>query len=102
MRYMITDELWTTMGPLVEQAKRYKCGAPPELPERVFFEAALYIARTGITWRDLQGEFGDLGSLGSTQLVLSAGDGLIGVCKQTMVMIIADRREAIVSGESAS
>lgn len=58
MRYMITDELWTTLGPLVEQAKRYKCGAPPELSERMFFEAVLYIARTGIPWRDLPGEFG--------------------------------------------
>jgi len=58
MRYMITDELWTTRGPCVEQAKRYKCGAPAELPERMFFEAVLYIARTGIPWRDLPGEFG--------------------------------------------
>ncbi len=46
MRYMITDELWTTMGPLVKQAKRYKCGQAPGLPERMFFEAVLYLART--------------------------------------------------------
>jgi transposase len=58
MRYMIKDELWTTMGPCVEQAKRYKCGQPPVLPERMFFEAVLYIARTGIPWRDLPSEFG--------------------------------------------
>lgn len=58
MRYMITDELWTTMGPCVEQAKRYKCGAAPVLPERMFFEAVLYVARTGIPWRDLPGECG--------------------------------------------
>ena len=58
MRYMITDELWTVLGPCVEQAKRYKCGQPPLLPERLFFEAVLYLGRTGIPWRDLPGEFG--------------------------------------------
>ena len=58
MRYMITDDLWTTLGPLVDRAKRYKCGQPPVLPERLFFEAVLYLARTGIPWRDLPAEFG--------------------------------------------
>ena len=58
MQYMITDELWTTMSPCVARAKRYKCGRAPVLPERMFFEAVLYIARTGIPWRDLPGEFG--------------------------------------------
>ena len=58
MRYMITDELWTVMGPCAEQAKRYKCGQAPVLPERLFFEALLYLGRTGVPWRDLPGEFG--------------------------------------------
>jgi transposase len=58
MRYMITDELWKTLWPCVEQAKRYKCGAEPQVPERMFFEALLYWARTGIPWRDLPGDFG--------------------------------------------
>jgi transposase len=58
MRYLLTDELWAIMGPLVERAKRYKGGQPPEVPERVFFEAVLYWARTGIPWRDLPAEFG--------------------------------------------
>lgn len=58
MRYMLTDELWTVMAPLVEQSKRYTCGQRPKLSERMFFEAALYIGRTGIPWRDLPGEFG--------------------------------------------
>ena len=58
MRYMFTDELWAAMEPLVEQAKRYTCGQPPQLPERMFFEAVLYLTRTGIPWRDLPGEFG--------------------------------------------
>ena len=58
MRYMLTEELWAVMGPLVKQAKRYTCGQPPQLPERMFFEAMLYIGRTGIPWRDLPSEFG--------------------------------------------
>jgi len=58
MRYMLTDELWAILGPAVEQAKKHTCGQPPVLPERMFFEALLYWARTGIPWRDLPGEFG--------------------------------------------
>jgi transposase len=58
MRYMLTDGLWAALGPVAEKAKRYKCGQPPALPERAFFEALLYLARTGIPWRDLPAEFG--------------------------------------------
>jgi putative transposase len=58
MRYVITDELWAVLGPCVAQAKRYKCGRAPVLPERLFFEAVLYLGRTGVPWRDLPGEFG--------------------------------------------
>ena len=58
MRYMLTDDLWAAMGPLVEKAKWYKGGPPPGLPDRDFFEALLCLARTGIPWRDLPAEFG--------------------------------------------
>ena len=58
MRYMITDDLWQTLGPLVTRAKRYPCGQPPVVPDRLFFEALLYGARTGIPWRDLPDAFG--------------------------------------------
>jgi transposase len=58
MRYMLTDDLWAAMQPLVERAKRHKGGQPPALSDRDFFEALLYLARTGIPWRDLPGEFG--------------------------------------------
>ena len=59
MRYMITDDHWAAMEPLVEAAKRHKGGQPPLLPDRDFFEALLYVARTGIPWRDLPAEFGN-------------------------------------------
>ncbi len=58
MRYMITDDLWATLGPAVEQAKRHTGGAKPALPDRMFLEALLYWARTGVPWRDLPAEFG--------------------------------------------
>lgn len=58
MRYLLTDELWALLCPHVEQAKRFRGGQPPRTPDRTFFEAILYWARTGIPWRDLPGEFG--------------------------------------------
>ena len=58
MRTVITDELWAVMGPLVERAKRYPRGPAPAVPDRRFFEAVLYRARTGVPWRDLPAEFG--------------------------------------------
>jgi transposase len=58
MRIILTDEFWALLEPVVEQSRKYKCGATPKLPHRMFFEALLYIARTGIPWRDLPGDFG--------------------------------------------
>jgi len=55
---MLTDDLWAAMEPLVRRAKTHKGGQPPALPERMFFEALLYLGRTGIPLRDLPGEFG--------------------------------------------
>jgi transposase len=58
MRLMIADELWVLLEPVVEQSRKFKCGAAPQLSQRMFFEALLYIARTGVPWRDLPGDFG--------------------------------------------
>jgi transposase len=58
MRYMLTDDLWTALEPMVRQAKRHKGGQKPALSDRDFFEALLYLARTGVPWRDLPSEFG--------------------------------------------
>ena len=57
MRYAISDETWAVMGPMVERCKS-RLGPQPDLPDRMFFEAVLYVARTGIPWRDLPAEFG--------------------------------------------
>lgn len=58
MRYMLTDDLWAALEPMVRQAKWYKGGQKPALSDRDFFEALLYLARTGVPWRDLPSEFG--------------------------------------------
>ena len=57
MRHIITDEIWTVLGPMVQRC-RSPLGPAPELSDRIFFEAVFYWARTGIPWRDLPGEFG--------------------------------------------
>src|SRR5579871_6415300 len=58
MRYMLTDGRWAALAPLVAASNRHAGGQPPRLPERQFFEALLYWARTGVPWRDLPDEFG--------------------------------------------
>ncbi len=59
MRYMLTDDLWDALRPVVHLAKRNRQGPRPTLPDRAFFEALLYLARTGVPWRDLPAEFGN-------------------------------------------
>jgi len=58
MRLAITDEIRAVMGPMVDRCKA-RLGPAPDLPDRMFFEAALYRARTGVPWRDLPSDFGD-------------------------------------------
>ena len=60
---MLTDDLWAAMEPLVRAAKIHKGGQPPVLSERMFFEAVLYLGRTGVPLRDLPGEFGGWGAV---------------------------------------
>jgi len=61
MRHMITDELWAVLGPAVKQAKRNRCGQKPHLPDRLFFEALLYLAPH---WHPLARPAGRLRRLG--------------------------------------
>jgi transposase len=58
MRWMISDALWKELGPAVGQAKRHHGGQQPKLPDRLFLEALLYLARTSVPWRDLPDSFG--------------------------------------------
>ena len=58
VRLLLTDEIWDRMAAIVRTAKS-PAGAPPELSDRDFVEAILYLTRTGIPWRDLPACFGD-------------------------------------------
>ncbi len=55
VRLRLTDEIWSQLQPVVSSVKR-KDGRPPNLSDRLFIEAVLYIARTGVPWRDLPNE----------------------------------------------
>jgi transposase len=57
VRLVLTDEVWADMAEVLAQVKR-KDGRPPEQSDRMFLEAVLYLARTGMPWQDLPGEFG--------------------------------------------
>lgn len=59
MRFVLTNAIWRELGPRVAAAKRSRAGAKPALPDRLFLEAVLYRARTGVAWRDLPDAFGD-------------------------------------------
>jgi transposase len=54
---ILDHEQWRQFEAALAQIKDPR-GAPPDLTEREFLEAVLYLARTGTPWRDLPEEFG--------------------------------------------
>src|SRR5690349_17632243 len=57
-RLLLTDAAWGRIAAALREVK-HPAGAPPELSDREFVEAVLYLARTGAPWRDLPGRFGN-------------------------------------------
>src|SRR5918911_5307920 len=57
VRLLLTDEAWAKIAPILAKLKS-RAGSPPVLSDRLFIEAVLYRARTGIPWRDLPKDFG--------------------------------------------
>jgi transposase len=49
--------MWEQLAAALDEVKDPR-GAPPGLTDRQFVEAVLYLARTGLPWRDLPEEFG--------------------------------------------
>ena len=58
IRLSLSDEAWQRIANALSVVK-HPAGAPPELSDRDFVEAILYVSRTGIPWRDLPVCFGD-------------------------------------------
>jgi putative transposase len=57
VRLLLTDEAWEQMATILARIKQ-PAGRPPELSDRMFIEAVLSVARTGIPWRDMPAECG--------------------------------------------
>jgi putative transposase len=51
IRLVITDAVWAELEPVL-RTMQHDAGSPPQLSDRLFIEAVLYQARTGIPWRD--------------------------------------------------
>ncbi len=62
VRLLLTDEIWKTMQSVLNEIKS-KVGRPPVISDRLFIEAVLYVARTGIPWRDLPDSFGHFSAI---------------------------------------
>jgi putative transposase len=58
VRLVVTDAAWEEIAEVLHKAKRAD-GRPPVQSDRMFLEAVLYTARTGIPWRDLPACFGN-------------------------------------------
>lgn len=56
-RTLLTDAAWERIATVLAEVK-HPAGAPPALSDREFVEAVLYLARTGLPWRDLPRRFG--------------------------------------------
>ena len=57
VRLLLTNEAWAEIAPVLATLKS-RAGRPPVLSDRLFIEAVLYLARTGLPWRDLPEAFG--------------------------------------------
>ena len=52
LRLLLTDKIFDRLESVLLEIKP-KVGSPPQQSDRMFIEAVLYVARTGIPWRDL-------------------------------------------------
>jgi putative transposase len=56
-RLLLSDAAWRRIRSALAGLKSRR-GSPPSLTDRDFVEAVLYLARTGVPWRDLPARFG--------------------------------------------
>lgn len=55
-RHALTDAQWARLQPLLPRRSQ---GRKSTLGDRLFIDAVIFRARTGIQWRDLPGRFGN-------------------------------------------
>ncbi|QGJ69333.1 Hypothetical protein PBC10988_10070 [Planctomycetales bacterium 10988] len=55
---LLTDELWTEIGPLFPTYRRSRKGGRPPVDNRTVFTCVLFLCKTGIGWRELPTELG--------------------------------------------
>ena len=58
MATLLTDELWSTVGPSLPKHRPSAKGGHPRCNDRQCLEGILYVLRGGIPWRLLPKEFG--------------------------------------------
>src|SRR4030095_4407171 len=56
-RLILSDAAWQEIATILARVK-HKAGSPPKQSDRMFLEAVLYVARTGVPWRGLPEGFG--------------------------------------------
>ena len=57
-RRLLNNAMWEQLAAALAEVKDPR-GAPSSLSDRDFVEAVLFLARTGLPWRDLPEEFGE-------------------------------------------
>ena len=62
VRLLLTDSIFRRLEKTLNEIKS-KVGRPPDISDRMFIEAVLYIARTGIPWRDLPESLGNFSAI---------------------------------------
>jgi putative transposase len=56
--WMVSDELWEKVEPLIPPAPSHAKGGRPRMDDRKAFAAIVYVLRTGIRWNALPVELG--------------------------------------------
>lgn len=61
MAFLVPDDLWAAVAPLLPPARAKPKGGRPRAPDRVALAGILFVLRTGIQWHELPGELGCCG-----------------------------------------
>ncbi len=60
-KWLVTDELWEVVEPLLPRHEPSPRGGKPRVPDRVCLRGILFVLKTGIQWEDFPQEMGCCG-----------------------------------------